>query len=238
MNDSLLGYIAYFFKHYGHQIVEGTLTTLWLVPVSLFFGLLLATPCGMVLASRKHPFLRFPAWLFCCIFRGTPMLIQLYLIYFALGLWMSRLPNLPDCLHQLLRNKEFWGILCLSLNTAAYTAEIIRGAIETAPKGEIEAARAFGMSAWQIQRRIIFPGVLRRALPSYSNEVIFMLHGSSIVSTIAVTDLTQVVRNIYGKSYEPYLPFITAGLIYLSITMIIFSLFRLWERYLYRSVSV
>lgn len=236
-DETLWEYILRFFSQYGADIWRGTLTTLWLVPTSLLIGLCLALPLGMLMASRQHFLLRLPALSFSYIFRGTPMLIQLYLIYFALGLWISEWQNLSAFTLNLLRNKLFWAVLTLALNTAAYTSEIIRGAIETAPIGEIEAAKSFGMSKRQIAWRIILPGALRRALPAYSNEVIFMLHGSAIVSTIAIMDLTQAVRSAYGKTYEPYLAFSTAAVIYLLITLCIFILFRLLEKRIYRHLQ-
>lgn len=236
-NDSLWHYIVHFFVTYGPDMLKGTLNTLWIVPVSLIIGLCLAAPLAMLMASKQSFWLRLPALTFSYIFRGTPMLIQLYLIYYALGLWLSSFDDLPNTIDDLLKDKAFWAILTFALNTAAYTSEIIRGAIETAPKGEIEAAKSVGMNHWQIARRILLPGVIRRALPAYSNEVVFMLHGSAILSTIAVVDITQAARTAYGKTYEPYLPFITAGAIYLTITVVVFTLFKLLEKRIYRHLS-
>lgn len=236
--ESLWSYVAHFFITYGPSLPAAVWTTVWIVGVSLIVGLCIAIPCGMILASKHTPwYLRLPVALFSYVFRGTPMLVQLYLIYFALGLWISEWPNLHEFAHVLLRNKGFWAICCFALNTAAYTCEIVRGALETAPKGEIEAAKAYGLSKWQVNRRILFPGAIRRALPAYANEVIFMLHGSAILSTIAVTDITQAVRIAYGKTYEPYLPFITAAILYLIITMIVFFFFKLVEKRLFKHLA-
>lgn len=238
MNDeSLWAYILSFFQTYGPSLPTAIWTTLWIVGASLIVGLFIAVPCGMILASRTTWIIRYPVALFSYIFRGTPMLIQLYTIYFALGLWISEWPSLQEFTHLLLRNKAFWAICCFALNTGAYTSEIVRGALETAPKGEIEAAKAYGFTKWQIYRRILFPGAIRRALPAYANEVIFMLHGSAILSTIAIMDITQAVRIAYGKTYEPYLPFITAAILYLLITMIIFYCFKLIEKRLFKHLA-
>ncbi len=236
-NETLIEYIIRFFSKYGGDLLQGIQTTLWLVPTALLIGLCFAIPMGMLLTSKRSFWAKLPVHIFGYVFRGTPMLIQLYVIYFVLGLWLSSMDNLPAFMHDLLRNKSFWAILTLALNTAAYTTEIVVGSITTTPRGEIEAAKSFGMSKWQISKRIIFPSALRRALPSYSNEVVFMLHGSSIVSTIAVMDITQAARSAYGKTYEPYLPFISAGLIYLCITLLIFTLFKLLEKRLYRHLQ-
>lgn len=232
--ESLFAYIVRFFSTYGGDIIQGIQTTLWVVPLSLFLGLLLAVPMGILLSSKAAWYFKAPVFLFSYVFRGTPMLIQLYLIYFALGLWIAEIENLPDFMHALLRNKVFWAILTFSLNTAAYTSEIVRGAILTTVQGEIEAAKAFGMSKAQIMRRVILPSALRRALPAYSNEVIFMLHGSTIMSTIAVMDITQALRAAYGKTYEPYLAFTTAAVIYLLITLFILLIFKGLEKHFYR----
>lgn len=232
--EALWQYIVHFYTAYGPTLPNAIWTTLWITAVSLVLGLCIAIPGGMLLASRAPFICRAPIMLLSYVFRGTPMLIQLYFIYFGIGLWISEWPNLSEFTNILLRNKGFWAVLCFSLNTGAYTSEIVRGAIETAPKGEIEAAKAYGMSKWQIAKRILLPGAIRRALPAYSNEVIFMLHGSAILSTIAVTDITQAMRIAYGKSYEPYLPFITAGIIYLAITIIIFLCFKAIEKLLFR----
>ena len=229
-----MDYLINFFSRYGQSIIDGTLTTLWIVPTSLICGLFLAFPLGILMASKVKLIYKLPAFIFSYVFRGTPMLIQLYIIYYALGLWISEWQNLSPFMENLLKNKLFWGILTFALNTAAYTSEIIRGAIENTPKGEIEAAKSFGMTKLQINKRVIFPNLIRQALPAYGNEVIFMLHGSAIISTIAVVDLTQAVKVAYFKTYEPYLPFITAGIIYLCITIIIFSIFKLLEKVLYK----
>lgn len=235
--ESLWEYIVRFISTYGNDFLHGIATTLWIVPTSLIIGLIMAIGLGGLMASRAPLIFRAPALIFSYIFRGTPMLIQLYLIYFALGLWLSEIPSLPQFIDFLLKDKAFWAILTFALNTAAYTSEIVRGAIETTSAGEIEAAKAFGMSAKQIFIRITFPGAVRRALPAYANEVIFMLHGSAILSTIAVMDITQAARIAYGRSYEPYLPFIAAGLIYLAITMLIFTGFKILEKRVYRHLS-
>ena len=121
-------------------------------------------------------------------------------------------------------------MLSFILNTAAYTAEIVRGAIETTPRGEIEAAKSLGMSHNQIRTRIILPGALRRALPAYGNEIIFMLHGSAIASTATLLDITGVANTLFTKTYEPFQPFLIAAGIYLAITLCIVSSFRLIEK--------
>lgn len=112
------------------------------------------------------------------------------------------------------------------LNTSAYTAEIIRGAINGLPKGEVEAARAYGMSKWQAFKRIILPSALRRALPAYSNEVIFMIHGSAVAGIVTIMDLTGAARLVNSRYYAPFESFLTAGLFYMSLTFTVIWLFK------------
>ena len=209
----------------------GLWQTLWLVGPSLLLGLTLAIPSGILLASRAHWLWKSPVWLFSYVFRGTPMLVQLYLFYYGFGLLMGRVEGIRGTwLWDLTKQAWFWALLSFALNTAAYTSEIVRGAIITTPRGEIEAGRAFAMSRRQILRHIVWPSALRRALPSYGNEIIFMLHGSSIASVITLLDLTGVAKKIYADNYEPFVPFITAGLLYLCITGLVVGIFRRWER--------
>jgi arginine/ornithine transport system permease protein len=152
---------------------QGLYTTLFLVALSLLLGLIIAIPTGICRNSNNW-LLKGPAWAYIYFFRGTPLLVQLFLIYYGAGQW--------DWLRQsaawsLFSQAWFCAILAFTLNTGAYTAEIIRGAINAMPKGQIEAAYAYGMSRMTTLRRIILPNSFRRALPAYSNEVIFMLHG-------------------------------------------------------------
>lgn len=211
--------------------LSGLWQTLWLVALSLFLGLFLAIPCGILLAARVHWLWKSPAFLFSYLFRGTPMLVQLYLFYYGVGLLLVRVEGIREhVLWPYLKQAWPWVLLAFILNTAAYTSEIVRGAIMTNPQGEIEAGRAFGMSRWQILRRLVFPSALRRALPAYGNEVIFMLHGSSIASVATLLDLTGVARKIYTDYYEPFVPFLSAGLLYLILTSIWVYCYKRFER--------
>ncbi len=121
-------------------------------------------------------------------------------------------------------------LLAFSLNTAAYTGEILRGAIEQTSFGEVEAAKASGMSTPTIYRRIILPSAFRRALPAYGNEVIFMLHGSVIASIVTIIDLLGAARIVNSRHFVPFESFITAGVFYLCITFMIVGLFKVWEK--------
>ena len=142
---------------------KGIVTTAYLVTLSLIAGLILAVPLGILHTSR-NPAVYWPVWLYVYVFRGTPLLIQLYLIYYGASQFEAVRESF---LWPVLKSPTWCALIALTLNTDAYTTEMLRGAIETAPRGEIEAARAFGMSRSGIMRRIILPGAFRRALPAY-----------------------------------------------------------------------
>lgn len=212
------------------QWLAGIWQSLWLVALALLLGLFIAVPGGVLLASRAHWLWKAPMALFSYVFRGTPMLVQLYLFYYGFGLTIGTVPGIKDSsLWPLLKAAGLWALIAFALNTAAYTSEIVRGAVATTPPGEIEAGRAFGMGRGQILRRIILPSALRRALPSYGNEIIFMLHGSAIASVVTLLDLTGVAKKIYSNYYEPFVPFLTAGFLYLYLTSLLVFAFRRLE---------
>ena len=208
---------------------EGLLTTIELVVLALILGLVLAIPLALMRGSL-HGYLLFPAWLYIYIMRGTPLLVQLYIIYYGLGQIES---IKASALWPFFKEAYWCALLAFTLNTAAYTAEILRGAIETTPKGELEAAKAFGMSQGKIIRRILLPSAFRRALPAYSNEVIFLLHGSAVAGVITLIDITGAARIVNARFYNPFEAFIVAALFYMALTFLFIWLFRrLEKRYL------
>lgn len=213
--------------------LEGAWTTIWMVTVSLILGLIIALITAVMSASR-NPFLRWPAETFSYLFRGTPMLIQLYIFYFGFGVFFGSIEGIRDTAWwQYIKLSEPWAIMAMTLNTAAYTCEILRGAIHSTPHGEVEAAKSVGMSNAKMIRRIILPSAFRRSLPAYGNEVIYMLHGSAVLSWVSVLDLTGVAKRLRDQYYEPYMPFLGAALIYLLITASIVLVFKFLEaRYL------
>ncbi|MGF1682714.1 ABC transporter permease [Photobacterium minamisatsumaniensis] len=200
---------------------QGLYTTVWMVAVALIVGLVVAVPIG-VARNSKSPIIFLPAWAFIYFFRGTPLLIQLYLIYYGL----SQLIEVQGTMWQ---DAWFCALVAFVLNTSAYTAEIVRGSINSMPKGEIEAAKAYGMSDAQAFRRIILPSALRRALPAYSNEVIFMLHGSAVAGIVTIVDLTGAAKIVNSRYYAPFESYLFAGLFYMLLTFIILWGFRRLE---------
>jgi len=204
---------------------EGLKNTLILVSAALVIGLIFAIPLG-VLRTSKNRFISGPIWAYIYCFRGTPLLVQMYLVYYGMGQFE---PIKASFLWFFFKEAYFCALFAFSLNTCAYTAEIIRGAVENTPHGEVEAAKACGMSYLLRFRRIILPSAFRRALPSYSNEIIFMLHGSSIASVITIIDITGAARIINSRFYSPYEAFITAAVFYMAITFLIVWLVKKLE---------
>ncbi|HAJ13638.1 MAG: ABC transporter permease [Hydrogenophaga sp.] len=211
---------------------QGLLTTAGLLLSCLVIGAVLAVLFALALTSRIAV-LRWIAGAYTYVIRGTPLLIQLYLIYYGIGQleWIqARWDTVWPWTH--FKEPFFCALLAFSLNTAGYTAEIIAGAIRETPHGEIEAAQAMGMSRWQTMRRIVLPSALRRSLPAYSNEVVQMLHTTSLASAVpAMLDLTAAASRIYSDYYLPFEAFIFAAVIYLCITFALVGMFRLAERY-------
>ena len=202
--------------------LDGLWTTVWLVAAALVIGLMIAIPVAVAQNSR-HYILSLPSWAFIYFFRGTPLLVQLYLIYYGMDQFMA----VKDTLWE---HAWFCALVAFVLNTSAYTAEIIRGAINGLPKGEVEAAKAYGMSVWKTYNRIILPSALRRALPAYSNEVVFMLHGSAVAGIVTIMDLTGAARLVNSRYYAPFESFLTAGLFYMCLTFVILWCFKLAEK--------
>lgn len=201
--------------------LEGLWTTVWLVTLSLVIGLCIAVPSAIA-RNSSNPLIWVPAWAYIYFFRGTPLLIQLYLIYYG----MDQFSPVKDTLWE---HASFCALVAFALNTGAYTSEIVRGSINGLPQGEIEAAKAYGMSQFQTYKRIILPSALRRALPAYSNEVIFMLHGSAIAGIVTLMDLTGAARLVNSRYYAPFESYIAAGMFYMCLTFIIIFVFKQLE---------
>ncbi|MDP2243042.1 ABC transporter permease [Pseudomonas sp.] len=205
---------------------SGALVTLQLLLISLALGLTLAIPLGLMRVS-KSPLLNFPAWLYTYVIRGTPMLVQLFLIYYGLAQFEAVRESF---LWPYFSSATFCACLAFGINTSAYSAEILAGSLKSTPHGEIEAAKAMGMSRAKLYRRILLPSALRRALPQYSNEVIMMLHTTSLASIVTLIDITGAARTVSSRHYLPFEAFITAGLFYLCLTFVLVRLFKYAER--------
>jgi histidine transport system permease protein len=217
-------------QQYWQQYLWGTLAhptglivTLWLTVASISIGFVLSVPLAIAKAS---PFwwLSMPVSIYTYVIRGTPLYVQLLLLY--TGVYSLDVVRATPYLNSFFRDAFNCTLLAFALNTGAYTTEIFSGAIKATPRGEIEAARAFGMSKMTLYRCIILPSALRRALPAYSNEVILMLHATTLASTATVADLLKVARNAASDYYLPFVAYGIAAAIYLSVSFAIIWLFR------------
>jgi polar amino acid transport system permease protein len=210
------------------KLVSGLAVTVELVAVSGVIGILVAIP--MALARVSHnPLLRWPSFSYIFFFRGTPLLVQIFLIYHGMGSFEAVRDSI---LWPVLREAYWCAIIAFSLNTSAYAAEIFRGAIQAVPVGEVEAGKALGLSKGQIFRRIVWPRAFRSALPAYGNEIIFMIKSSALASTITLMDLTGVARALVARTYKPVEVYLAAGVFYLVLVYLLtFVLRRLEKRW-------
>ena len=219
----------------------GITAQLTLLAVAL--GFCIALPAAFARVER-HPVFDPLARGFVYVFRGSPLLVQTFLIYYGLSQfravrdsWLWRAPDvvqgsLLEPVWPSLRDAWWCALIAFTLNSAAYMTEILRGAIAATPRGEREAAIALGMSRWTTARRILIPSALRRALPQIGNEVVFMLHGSAIASVVTLQDVLGVGRMINGRYYVVYEGLLTAAALYMALTYAtIWSFGRLERRY-------
>ncbi|PHS75928.1 MAG: ABC transporter permease [Rhodospirillaceae bacterium] len=195
-------------------LAEGAGLTLQLLFLSGFLGLCLAVPVAIARLSKTWWINILPRT-YVFLFRGTPLLVQLFLIYYGLGQFEA----VRESIFWIVLKEAYWcAVITFTLHTGAYISEILRGAIQTVPVGEVEAARAVGMSHRQVYTRILLPRAFRIALPAYGNEIILMLKASALASTITLLDITGMARTVYAKNYLPMESFLTAGAFYLVLT--------------------
>ncbi len=207
------------------KLLSGLNLTIQLVTISLFIGFCLAIGLALLRLSN-NTFLSFFAKTYVFYFRGTPLLVQIFLIYYGI----AQFEIIRETFVWSFFKEAYWcGILALTLNTCAYSSEIIRGGIQSVPFGQIESAKSVGMSRFLLYRRIILPIAFRQALPAYGNEIILMVKATSLVSTITLMEVTGIARLIIAKTFSPVEIFIVAGLIYLTINFIITRLVNFCE---------
>ena len=176
---------------------------------------------------NKNIFLNRFSYFYSYIFRGTPLLVQIFIIYFGLG----QLEFLRSSFLWIILKEPYWcAIIAFSFNTGAYTSEILRSAFETINKGFIEAGDSLGISKKIIFYKIQIPIAIRQSLPAYGNEIILMLKGTSLASTVTLMDLTGVAKYIISTTFKPIEVFIVAGGIYLFMTFIIHNFIRYLEK--------
>lgn len=205
---------------------RGLLTTLGLLLAALACGLAAALPLAVARASARR-WLSAPVWAGTYMIRGTPLLVQLFLLYHGLAQFEAVRQSLA---WPLLSSAWFCAVLALAVNTCAYTTEMLAGAIRATAAGEVEAARSLGMRQATLLRRIVLPSAMRRCLPAYGNEVIMMLHATSLASIVTLLDLTGAARDMNSRLYLPFEGFLTAGLFYLALSLLLVALFQRAEQ--------
>ena len=206
--------------------VDGIRTTLVLLVISLASSFLLAVPLAIarVLANQ---WISRPVWLYTYVLRGTPLLVQLFIIYHGLAQFEAVRESMAWVL---LKNAWFCAWLAFTLNSTAYTTEIFAGALKATTVGEIEAARSYGLGGFKLYSRILLPSALRRALPQYSNEVVGLMHATAIASTVTLVDITRVARDVNATHLLVTESFGVAALIYFLLTFTLVGIFKLLER--------
>ena len=208
------------------KLLNATLITLKLLSVSLVLGLFLGLFFA-ILRLNKNPFINKFAYGYSYIFRGTPLLVQIFIIYFGLG----QIESLRSSFLWVAIKEPYWcAIIAFALNTGAYTSEILRSAFQTIKPGFIEAGKSLGIQSKIIFYKIQVPIAIRQSLPAYGNEIILMLKGTSLASTVTLMDLTGVAKYIISTTFKPVEVFIVAGGIYLFITFIIHNIIKYLER--------
>ncbi len=210
------------FLDYLPALMTGVPLTFALLASALILGLLLGSLICYVRVWQM-PVLSQAASLYVSLIRGTPLLVQLFAIYFGLGQF-DVIRN--GFLWSLLKEAWFCAFLALGLNSAAFTSEIIRGGLLGLEAGQLEAAKAFGFSKWKSLRHVIVPQLMRISIPAYSNEIVLVLKGTSLASTISLLEITGLAKRLSSQHFTPFEAFISAGAIYLAIVFILTLMMR------------
>ena len=208
------------------KLLNATMVTLKLLSLSLFFGLFIGLLFAVMRMSKNLIFNKF-AYGYSYLFRGTPLLVQIFIIYFGFG----QIEFIRESFLWVILKEPYWcAIIAFALNTGAYTSEILRSAFQTIKKGYIEAGKSLGISSKIIFYKIQIPIAIRQSLPAYGNEIILMLKGTSLASTVTLMDLTGVAKYIISTTFKPIEVFIVAGSIYLFMTFIIHNIIKFLEK--------
>ena len=208
------------------KLLNAAVVTLKLLSVSLIVGLFIGLLFA-ILRLNKNIFINKFAYGYSYVFRGTPLLVQIFIIYFGLG----QIESLRSSFLWVILKEPYWcAIIAFALNTGAYTSEILRSAFQTIKPGIIEAGKSLGISNKIIFYKVQIPIAIRQSLPAYGNEIILMLKGTSLASTVTLMDLTGVAKYIISTTFKPIEVFIVAGGIYLFMTFIIHNVIKFLEK--------
>ena len=208
------------------KLLNASVITLKLLSLSLIFGLFIGLLFAVMRMSKNFILNKF-SYGYSYLFRGTPLLVQIFIIYFGFG----QIEFIRDSFLWIILKEPYWcAIIAFALNTGAYTSEILRSAFQTIKKGYIEAGKSLGISSKIIFYKIQIPIAIRQSLPAYGNEIILMLKGTSLASTVTLMDLTGVAKYIISTTFKPIEVFIVAGSIYLFMTFIVHNLIKFLER--------
>ena len=208
------------------KLLSASVITLKLLSVSIIIGLFIGLLFA-ILRIKNNPILEKFAYIYSYIFRGTPLLVQIFIIYYGFG----QVEFIRDSFLWVILKEPYWcAIIAFALNTGAYTSEILRSAFQTIKPGFIEAGKSLGISNKIIFYKVQIPIAIRQSLPAYGNEIILMLKGTSLASTVTLMDLTGVAKYIISTTFKPIEVFIIAGSIYLFLTFIIHNIIKILEK--------
>ena len=208
------------------KLLIAAVTTLKLLSVSLIIGLFIGLLFAILRLSKNSIINKF-AYGYSYIFRGTPLLVQIFIIYYGLG----QIEYFRSTFLWVIFKEPYWcAIIAFALNTGAYTSEILRSAFQTIKPGIIEAGKSLGISNKIIFYKIQIPVAIRQSLPAYGNEIILMMKGTSLASTVTLMDITGVAKHIVSTTYKPLEIFIMAGCIYLFMTFLIHNFIKFLEK--------
>ena len=208
------------------KLLSAAVVTLKLLSLSLFFGIFIGLLFAILRLSKNSLVSKF-AYGYSYIFRGTPLLVQIFIIYYGLG----QIEYFRTTFLWVIFKEPYWcAIIAFALNTGAYTSEILRSAFQTIKPGIIEAGKSLGISNKIIFYKLQIPVAIRQSLPAYGNEIILMMKGTSLASTVTLMDITGVAKHIVSTTYKPLEVFLMAGGIYLFMTFIIHNLIKYLEK--------
>lgn len=214
---------------YQTLILQGIWRTIWILVVTMVVGMLLAVPIGLAQAAGPW-YLAWPARAFCTVIRGTPLLMQLWLLYYGIGSLFPSIPWIKDsALWPYLRQAWPYAVVALSLSVAGYEGEVMRGAFKGVPHGQLEAAKSMGIPRFTMFRRIWLPQALQRVLPTLGGETVSQLKSTPLVSTITIVEVYSVVGRIRQDTFIIYEPLLLLAVVYMMITGVIVLLFRWLE---------